>query len=137
MVYPTFWLNPLPKIGKSLLSAPKVCINLGVGIVCGAAQAIGIEIFTKDTLNEAINLKNAADACQNELPVELTLTCEHDQIASIMSEGGKDAVVKAKAILKLVDVDNKCIAIFGLVFTKAQQLGAADIIKEACANLWV
>jgi len=54
-----------------------------------------------------------------------------------MSEGGKDAVGKAKAVLKSANVDDKCIAIFGLVCSKAQELGAVDIIKEACANLWV
>jgi len=38
------------------------------GIVCGAAQAIGVKIFTQDSVNEALNLKSAADACKDELP---------------------------------------------------------------------
>ena len=135
MVNLTYWLNPLPVLGKTLSSAPKVCINLGVGIVCGAVQALGLEVFTGNSVNEALDLKTAADLCQDELPVQLT--SEYDQVASIMSEGGKGAVAKAKAVLKSSGVDDKCIAIFGLVCSKAQEVGALEIIKEACANLWV
>lgn len=58
--------------------APEKCVNLGVGIICGAAQAIGIEIFTKDSINEAIRMKSASDLCRDELPIELT--AEHDEI---------------------------------------------------------
>lgn len=52
-----------------------------------------------------------------------------------MKEGGTTAVLKAKAVLKSSGVDKKCIEIFGLVCTKAQEFGALDIIKEACVNL--
>jgi hypothetical protein len=114
MVKCGFWLIPIRDIGKAIVSAPKVCINLGVGIVCGAAQAVGVEVFTKNSLNDAINLQQAASACRDELPVKLT--SEHDQVAG---------------------VDEKCVAIFGLVCSKAQELNALDIIKEACYNLWV
>ena len=56
-------VNPLVSIGKAIISAPKVCLNIGAGVFCGAAQAIGVEIFTKKSLDEAINLRQAADAC--------------------------------------------------------------------------
>lgn len=55
----------------------------------------------------------------------------------VMSKGGQNAVVQAKAVLKSAGVDDKCVAIFGLVCSKAQEFNALDILKEACANLWV
>lgn len=54
-----------------------------------------------------------------------------------MSEGGKTVVSKAKAVMEGSDVDQKCIAMSGLVYSKAQEFGALDIIKDACANLWL
>ena len=53
MVKIVFWSNILPKIGSYITKVPTACINLGVGIFCGAAQAVGISIFTKDSVNEA------------------------------------------------------------------------------------
>jgi hypothetical protein len=108
---------------------------IGAGIVCGLAQALGAELFTQDSVNEALTLKSAADACIDELPIQLTT--EHDQVAAIMKEGGKAAVAEAQAVMKSSGVDEKCIAIFGLVCSKAEQFGALDILKQACANLWV
>jgi len=96
-------------------------------------QAVGLEVFTKDSVNEALALKSAADACKDELPI--TITAEHDEVSEIMKEGGKAAVSKAQAVMKSTCVDETCIAIFGLFCTKAEQFGALDIIKEACANL--
>ena len=52
-----------------------------------------------------------------------------------MEEAGKTAVSKEKAVIKSSGVDEKCIEIFGLVCTKAEEFGALDIIKKACANL--
>ena len=75
MVKIIFW-SLLPNIGSFLAKGSKQCINLGAGIICGAAQAVGVEVFTKDSVNEALGLKSAADACKNELPIELTT--EHD-----------------------------------------------------------
>jgi hypothetical protein len=63
----------------------KQCLNIGAGVICGVAQAVGVEIFTKNSLNEALNLKSAADACKDELPIQLT--AEHDKVAQIMEEG--------------------------------------------------
>jgi hypothetical protein len=91
--------------------------------------------LAKNSLNQALALKSAADACKDELPIQLT--AEHDKVAQIMEKGGKTAVLKAKAVMKSTGVDEKCIEIFGLVCTKAEEFGALDIIKEACANLWV
>jgi len=135
MVKCVFWVNPFVSLGKAIIAAPKVCLNIGAGMFCGAVQAIGVEIFTKGSVNQALDLKQAAEACRDELPVKLT--SEHDQIAEIMTEASKDSVVKAKAVLAGVGIDQKCIAIFGLVCSKAAQFNALDIIKEACANLWV
>lgn len=126
MVKIVYW-SLLPKIGSFLTRGSKQCINFGAGIFCGAAQAVGIEVFTKDSVNEAFNLKGAADACKDELPIKLTT--EHDEVAEIMQKGGKTAVSKAKAVMKSSGVDEKCIAIFGLVCTKAEEFGALDIIK--------
>lgn len=83
MVKIVFWTNILPKLAGYITEAPKVCINLGVGIICGAAQAVGVEIFTKDSLNEALNLKSAANSCLDELPIKVTT--EHDEVAEIMT----------------------------------------------------
>jgi len=135
MVKIVYWSSLLPKIGSFLAKGSKQCINLGAGIICGAAQAVGVEIFTKDSVNEALNLKSAADACKDELPIKLTT--EHDEVSEIMKKGGKNAVSKAKAVMESSGVDKKCIAIFGLICAKAEEYGALDIIKEACANLWV
>ena len=134
MVKIIYW-SLLPKVGSFLVKGPKQCLDLGAGILCGAAQAIGVEIFTKNSVNEALALKSAADACKDELPIKLTT--EHDEVSEIMKEGGKAAVSKAKTVMTSTGVDEKCIEIFGLVCTKAEQFGALDIIKEACANLWV
>ena len=46
-----------------------------------------------------------------------------------MKEGGKAAVSKSQAVMKSTGVNDKCIAIFGLVCTKAEEFGALDIIK--------
>ena len=73
-------------------------------------QAIGLEVFTKDSVNEALALKSAADACKDELPI--TITAEHDEVSEIMKEGGKAAVSKAQAVMKSTCVDETCIAIF-------------------------
>lgn len=135
MVKCVFWANPVGSVAKAILSTPRVVVNICAGMFCGAAQAVGVEIFTKNAANEAIELKQAADACRDELPVRLT--SQHDQVAEIMQESGKDAVVKAKAVLETAGVDKKCISIFAIVCSKAQELNALNIIKEACANLWV
>ena len=115
MVKIVFW-TVLPHVGSFLAKGSKQCINLGVGIICGVAQAVGVEVFTKDSLNEALALKSAADVCKEELPIKLTT--EHDEVSEIMKEGGKTAVSKAKAVMKSSGVDEKCIEIFGLVSTK-------------------
>lgn len=133
MVKIVYW-SLLPKIGSFLAKGSKKCVNLGAGIICGAAQAAAILRF-KDSVNEALNLKIAADSCRDELPIKLIT--EHDEVSEIMKEGGKNAVSKAKAIMESSGVDKKCIAIFSLVCTKAEQFGAVDIIKEACAYLWI
>ena len=73
--------------------------------------------------------------CKDDLPVEAIP--ERDKIVEYMSEGGQDAIAKAKAAMKSTGVDERCIEIFGIVCAKAQEFGALDIIKEACANLWV
>jgi hypothetical protein len=83
----------------------KQCLNICAGIVCGFTQAVGIEIFTKNSLNEALSLKSASDACKDELPIQLAT--EHDKVAQIMEEGGKTAVLKAKAIMKSTGVNQK------------------------------
>ena len=132
MVKIVYW-SILPQIRSLLGKTSQQCINLGAGFICGAAQVVGVEIFTKDSLNESLSLKTAAEACSDELPIKLTT--EHDQVSEIMKDGGKTAVLKAKAVLKSSGVDQKCVEIFGLVCTKAQEFGALDIIKEACANL--
>ena len=134
MVKIIYW-TLLPKIVSLISKSSASCLNIGAGFVCGAAQAVGVEIFTKDSVNEALSLKSAADACKGELPIELT--AEHDEVSEIMTEGGKNAVLKAKAIMKSSGVDERCIEIFGLVCTKAQTFDALEIIKEACVNLWV
>ena len=123
----------LPKVADYIMKAPKTCINLSVGVFCGAAQAAGLEIFTKNSVNEALNMKGAADACLDELSIKLT--SEHDEISKIMTAGGKNAIAKAKAIMKSSGVDEKCIQIFGLVYSKAEELGALETIKDACAFL--
>lgn len=130
-----YWSSLLSKVGSFLGKGSKQCVNLGAGIFCGAAQAVGVEIFTKNSVNEALTFKSAADACKDQLPIKLTT--KHDEVSDIMKEGGKSAVSKAKAVMESSGVDKKCIAIFGLVCTKAKEYGALDIIKEACANLWV
>lgn len=94
-----------------------------------------MEVFTKPSVDEALALKGAASACSDELPMELTI--EHDQLAEIMNEGGKNAIAKARAVLKAGGVSDKCIEIFSLVCAKAQESSALNIIKDACANLWV
>jgi hypothetical protein len=96
---------------------------------------MGVKVFTKDSINEALNFKSAADACRDELPIKVTT--EYDEVAKIMAGGGKIAIAKAKAIMKATGIDEKCIQIFGLVCTKAQESNALEIIKEACASLWV
>lgn len=130
-----YWSNLLPKIGSLLSKSSKQCINLGTGLVCGALQTCGIEVFTKDAINEALNLKTASDACRDELPIQLT--SEHDQVSEIMKSGSKDSISRAKSIMESTGIDKKCIAIFAIVCTKAQDSGALDIIKDACTNLWV
>ena len=109
MVKIVYW-SPLIKVGSFLVKGPKQCINLGAGILCGAAQAIGVEIFTKDSVNEALALTSAAEACKDELPIKLTT--EYDEVSEIMKEGGKAAVSKAQAVMKSTCVDETCIAIF-------------------------
>ena len=67
MVKIVYW-SVLTKVGSFLAKGPKLsrkCINLGVGIICGAAQAVVVEVFTKDSVNEALRLKSAADACKD------------------------------------------------------------------------
>ena len=124
MVKCVFLVQPFVSIGKAILSAPRACLNIGAGVFCGAAQAIGVEIFTKKSLDEAINLHQAAQTCRDELPVRFT--SDHDQIAEIMQEARKDSVVRAKAVLEAAGVDEKCVAIFGLVCSKAQEFNALD-----------
>ena len=75
MVKILYW-SLLPKIGSFLGKSSKQCRNFGTGIVCGAVQTVGVEIFTKYSVNEALGLKNAADACKDELPIRLTT--DHD-----------------------------------------------------------
>lgn len=113
----------------------KQCINLAAGLICGAAQVLGAEIFTKTQLDEALAVRTLADTCKDELPVKLT--SEHDEIAELMNEGGLNAVSKAKGILKTAGVSDKCIEIFGFVCSKAQQSGVLQIIKDACHETWV
>jgi hypothetical protein len=134
MVKIIYW-TLLPKIVRFFSKSSTKCLNIGAGFVCGAAQVVGVEIFTKDSVNEALSLKSAADACKDELPIKLTT--EHDEVYEIMREGGTTAVLKAKAVMKSSGVDERCIEIFGLVCTKVQAFNALEIIKEACANLWV
>lgn len=74
MVKIIYW--SLASLGKTIISAPKTCINLGTGIFCGALRAFGIEMYTKVGVEEAINIKAASDACFEKLP--LKLTPEHD-----------------------------------------------------------
>lgn len=131
MVKIVYW-SLLTKVGSFLTKGSKQCINLGAGILCGAAQAVGVEVFTRASVNEALGLKIAADACKDELPIKLT--SEHNEVSEIMKEGGEAAVSKAQAVMKSSGVDEKCIAIFGLVCRKAEESGALDIIKQACAN---
>ena len=64
MVKIVYW-SRLSKIGSFLTRGSKQCINLGAGIICGAAQAVVVEVFTKDSVNEALRLKSAADACKD------------------------------------------------------------------------
>jgi hypothetical protein len=40
--------------------------------MCGVAKSVSIQIFTKDSINEALALKSDADACKDELPIKLT-----------------------------------------------------------------
>jgi hypothetical protein len=134
MIKIIYW-TLLPKIVSLLSKGSNKCLNICAGFVCGAAQAAGVEIFTKDSVNEALSLKSAADACKGELPIQLTT--EHGEVFEIMKEGGATAILKAKSVMKSSGVDEKCIEIFGLVCAKAQAFGALEIIKEACANLWV
>lgn len=134
MVRIIYWAL-LPKIVGFVSKSSAKCVNIGAGFFCGAAQAVGVEIYTKDSINQALNLKSAADACKDELPIDLTT--EHDQVSEIMAEGGKTAVLKAKAIMRSSGINEKCIEIFSLVCGQAQASGALDIVKEACANLWV
>ena len=81
------------------------------------------------------SLKNAAEICKDELPIEAIP--QHDKVAEFMTEGGQGAISKAKAVMKSAGVDEKCIEIFGIVCAKAQEFGVLDIVREACANLWV
>jgi hypothetical protein len=80
-------------------------------------------------------LKNLSDLCKDELPIALTY--EHDQILEIMNIGGDNSVLKAKAVLESVGVDEKCVVIFGLICFKAESSDALNIIKQACMNLWI
>ena len=83
MVKIVYW-SLLTKARSFLTKGSKQCINLGAGILCGAAQAGGVELFTKDSVNEALALKSAADACKDELPIKLT--AEHDEVSEIIKE---------------------------------------------------
>jgi large-conductance mechanosensitive channel len=64
MVKIVYW-SLLPKIGNFLAKGSTRCVNLGVGIICGAAQAVSVEIFTKDSVNEVLDFKIAADSCRD------------------------------------------------------------------------
>lgn len=130
MVKSVFWIGGL---GKVLILTPALCLDVGIGVICGVAQGLKIGLYSKNSINEAINFQQAANACQDELPNEIL----HDQVHELMEEGGKDAVIKAKALLTSGGISKQCIEIFGLVCTKAEEFGALDLIKEACMNLWV
>jgi hypothetical protein len=54
-----------------------------------------------------------------------------------MNIGGDNSVLKAKAVLESVGVDEKCVVIFGLICFKAESSDALNIIKQACMNLWI
>ena len=43
MVKIVYW-SLLTKVGSFLAKSPKQCINLGAGFICGAAQAVGVEV---------------------------------------------------------------------------------------------
>ena len=104
MVKIIYW-SLVPKIASFVTKGSKQCLNIGAGIISGAAQAFGMEVLDKDSVNEALGLKQAADACKDELPIQLTI--EHDEVAEIMKEGGKTAVSKAKAVMESSGVDEK------------------------------
>ena len=107
------------------------CFNIAAGVVCG----VGVQIYTKYTINEAMEYSKAALSCNDQLP--LAAGDAHDKVAEIIEEGGKGAVSHAKAILKSSGVSDQCVAIFELVCGKAQSFAAVDVIKEACPNLSV
>lgn len=92
-----------------------------------------MEVFTKGAVNEGLALTTAADGCKDELP--LKLRTEHEKVSEIMTQGGTTSVLKAKAVMEWSGVDKKCIAIFGLICSKAEEFGALDRVKEACINL--
>ena len=134
MVKIIYW-SILPGIAGFLAKRSQQCANLGVGIICGAAQAIGVKLYTQSSLDEALNLKSAAEICKDDLPVEIVP--ERDKIVEFMTEGGRESISKAKAAMKSAGIDQRCIEIFGIVCAKTQEFGALDIVKEACANLWI
>lgn len=116
MIKIVFWSPILTKIVNSVVQAPMFCINLGFGIVSGAGKSLGVKILTKDSINEALSLKESTDACRNQLPIQLTT--EHDEVAEIMTGDGRGAISTTKAVMKKTGIDKKCIAIFGLVCSK-------------------
>jgi hypothetical protein len=60
MVKCIFWTSIFVNLGKLVVAAPKSCANLGVGIICGAACCVGVQLFTGDALNDAAVLGQAA-----------------------------------------------------------------------------
>lgn len=119
-----------------LTKIPNFCINVVAGLFCGAAKAVGADIFTQYHADEVLEYQEAAKTCLDELPLN-RLTPEYSQVSELMTEGGTKNVIKAKSILRSAKVSEKSIAIFSLVCTKAQEIGAFDAIKGACYNLWI
>ena len=56
-----------PGFKTFLRERPKQCVNFIAGVGCGVAQAVGVEIFTKDSVNQALSLKTASDECKISL----------------------------------------------------------------------
>jgi hypothetical protein len=106
-------INFLPFLGKTLISAPKICVNFSIGLVVGAIEAVGVKISGKTKIDDSslVELPEAFDSSVSQEQIDIT-SQQSDQIQEIIAANPKTLLTtKAKTILTATVMDNRLVII--------------------------